>query len=196
MQSPTLSSGVWPDYGLAQDPSSHDLEPSNNPIGKLFAQPQEYCDCGARVFEYYTCRNCGASYLRAYTDNLEDPSYLWHESGETFASVTGAVHGILPLDVLLETASDGHRVRPAELDLETGRLNPTEDSGRTRLVYLPEHLPTATGDDEDEVEHTDPNTGNFAHAESVVKGDHSAGPQSKIIKPRATSHSKPSLPVN
>ena len=75
--------------------------------------------------------------------------------------MTGAVYGILPLDVLLEPASVGQRVRPAELDLETGRLNPTEDSGRSRLVFLPEHAPTATGDDEDEGEYTDPNTGEF-----------------------------------
>ncbi|MYK90683.1 MAG: DUF1998 domain-containing protein [Synechococcus sp. SB0669_bin_8] len=150
-------SGLW----ACPDPLSHDLDPSDNPVGKLYAQPREYCDCGARVFEYYTCRNCGSSYLRAYTDDLENPSYLWHESGETFASVTGAVYGILPLDVLLEPASVGQRVRPAELDLETGRLNPIEDSGRTRLVYLPEHAPTATGDDEDEDEHTGPNTGEF-----------------------------------
>ena len=61
--------GLW----ACPDASSHDLEPSNNPIGQLFAQPQEQCGCGARVFEYFTCRNCGSSYLRTYTDNLEDP---------------------------------------------------------------------------------------------------------------------------
>ncbi len=149
--------GLW----ACPDPSSHDLEPSNNPIGQLFAQPQEHCGCGARVFEYFTCRNCGSSYLRGYTDNLEDPTYLWHESGESFASVTGAVRGVHALDVLLEPASGGQLVRPAELDLQTGRLNPTEDGDRTRLVYLPEYSPIATGDDEDEEEHVDANTGEF-----------------------------------
>ena len=148
--------GLW----ACPDPSSHGLEPSKNPIGQLFAQPQEQCGCGARVFEYFTCRNCGSSYLRTYTDNLEDPSYLWQESGESFASVTGAVHGVHPLDVLLESASIGQPVRPAELDLQTGRLDPTEEGDRTRLVYLPAYLPVATGDDDDE-EHADANTGEF-----------------------------------
>ena len=149
--------GLW----ACPDPSSHDLEPSNNPIGQLFAQPREYCDCGARVFEYYTCRNCGSSYLRTYTDNLEDPSYLWHESGESFASVAGAVYGVRPLDVLLEPASVGQHVRPAELDLQTGRLNPSKDGERTRLVYLPVYSPSATGDDEDEDEDADAHMGEF-----------------------------------
>ena len=38
--------GLW----ACPDPSSHGLEPSKNPIGQLFAQPQEQCGCGARVF--------------------------------------------------------------------------------------------------------------------------------------------------
>ena len=149
--------GLW----ACPDPSSHDLEPSSSPIGQLFAQPQEQCGCGARVFEYFTCRNCGSSYLRTYTDNLEDPSYLWQESGESLASVAGAVHGIHPLDVLLEPPGVGQLVRPAELDLQTGRLNPPEVGDRTRLVYLPEYSPAATGDDEDDDEHVDANTGEF-----------------------------------
>ena len=48
-----------------------DLPPGVGPIGKLYAQPQATCDCGARVFEFYTCRHCGSAYARGYTDDLQ-----------------------------------------------------------------------------------------------------------------------------
>ena len=43
------------------------------PIGAMYGQPQNTCDCGARVFELFTCRQCGTAYARAYTDDVENP---------------------------------------------------------------------------------------------------------------------------
>jgi hypothetical protein len=55
---------------------------SDSPVGALYSQPRAACaSCGSRVFELYTCRNCGTAYARAYTDNVQEPSFLWHEPG-------------------------------------------------------------------------------------------------------------------
>lgn len=106
-----------------------------SPVGTLYSQPHAACSCGARVFELFTCRNCGSAYARAYTDNLEKPTFLWHEPGSQFLSVGGPVLELFPLDLLLEDPSMS-TVELADLDLVTGRLNPMVLGERTRRVYL------------------------------------------------------------
>src|SRR5262249_35385512 len=81
--------GLW--ACLDPDCDARDLGIEPGPVGALFAQPRDNCHCGARVFELFTCRNCGAAYARAYTDNIEQPSYLWGEPGTSFDSVGGHV---------------------------------------------------------------------------------------------------------
>src|SRR5438067_7203663 len=101
-------------YDSAKDP--------NKPAGQLFSQPTDTCDCGARVFELFTCRNCGSAYALAYTHDLRNPTYLWNEPGMGFLSTGGMVAELQPLDLCLEEPlQDG--IEPADLDLETGRLN-------------------------------------------------------------------------
>lgn len=109
------------------------LDPS--PIGALYSQPRDSCLCGSRVFEFYTCRNCGAAYARAYTDDVEFPSFLWAEPGSTFQSAAGSIQELQPLDLLLEAPSTDD-VELADLDLVTGRLNPDRLGSRVRSVYL------------------------------------------------------------
>lgn len=127
--------GLWAcvDADCSARPGAMD---GDSPIGRLYAQPRNTCDCGARVFEYYTCRHCGASYVRAYTNNVADPTYLWNEPGVAFQSTGSAVDELKPLDLLLEFpgVADGYEV--AELNLVTGALNPDGESGRCRTVYL------------------------------------------------------------
>lgn len=118
---------------------------NGGPVGTLYAQPKDICDCGARVFELYTCRNCGSAYARAYTENLQEPSFLWNEPGGRFESVAGQITELSPLDLLLEEPTLG--VEPAELDLVTGRLNPTALGERMRQVFL--KLDRLGGADED-----------------------------------------------
>ncbi len=108
--------------------------------GRLYEQPMMRCECGARIFELYTCRHCGTAYCRAYTDNLESPSFLWGLQGEGFSSASGQVGQMDPIDILLgqPTASSG--LRPADLDLVTGRLDPMKLGDRNRTVYLPDNV--------------------------------------------------------
>lgn len=107
----------------------------SGPVGRTWSQPRDSCPCGARVFELFTCRNCGAAYARAYTDNVESPDYLWSEPGRPFEAAEGYVNQLFALDLLLEspTTSD---VELADLDLMTGRLKPQRLGERVRQVFL------------------------------------------------------------
>lgn len=113
-----------------------DTDQGPGPTGRMYAQPRTSCGCGARVFELFTCRHCGTAYARAYTDNLDDPGFLWQEPGGTFQAADGQVEELFALDLLLEAPAIGS-VEPADLDLVTGRLNPTELGDRIRGVFIP-----------------------------------------------------------
>lgn len=132
------------------------------PIGKLFAQPQDTCSCGSRIFEFYTCRHCGSAYARAYTDNVLNPSFLWSEPGRRFESVIGVVSELEPLDLCLEQPMAEY-AEPAELDLVTGRVNPWNLGERSRTVYLTRERDPGSdsSDDEDDVKGPPRSPGEF-----------------------------------
>ena len=106
------------------------------PAGKLFAQPRDHCDCGARVLELFTCRHCGTAYARAYTSDVDDPDFLWGEPGGAFRTLAGHVEQLEPLDLLLEEPLIFDAAEPAEYDLLTGRLNPQTIGERNRVVHI------------------------------------------------------------
>lgn len=111
---------------------------SGNPVGRLYAQPRAVCECGARVFELFTCRHCGSAYCRAYTDDIEDPRFLWSEPGDVRLSF-GWENDLKPIDLLLERteeAFEAGRSDVIDLDLLTGRLNPETLGNRVRTVGL------------------------------------------------------------
>jgi len=105
--------------------------------GKIYGQPRETCECGARVFELYTCRNCGTAFFRAYTDNLSNPKYLWAEPGAQFRTAGDMFTEQQPLDVLLSEPRDHEEASTTYLDLVTGRLNPVNKGDRCRIVWIP-----------------------------------------------------------
>jgi hypothetical protein len=94
--------------------------------GKMYSQPRERCQCGARVHELYTCRFCGTAYACAYTDDVDSPSALWSEPGRRLRMEDGETSPLLPLDILLEQPNPANPTEPADYDLETGRLNPNQ----------------------------------------------------------------------
>ena len=105
------------------------------PAGKLYSQPRDECGCGARVLELYTCRNCGSAYARAYTDDVEEPDFLWGEAGGAFRTLSGTFDELEPLDLLLETPVVVD-TEPAEYNLVTGRLNASALGARNRQVFI------------------------------------------------------------
>ncbi len=126
--------GLW----VCMDPQCASLPPDRRggPAGMLFSQPRDTCDCGARVLELYTCRNCGTAYGRAYTNDVDDPNFLWSEPGGAFRTLSGQFDELAPIDLLLEKPVFVESVEPAEYDLVTGRLNPQQLGPRNRQVYL------------------------------------------------------------
>ena len=139
--------GLW----VCMDPECTSLPEAQRggPAGVLFSQPRDRCDCGARVLELYTCRNCGTAYGRAYTNNVEDPDFLWAEPGGAFRTLAADVDELEPLDLLLEEPVFVERVEPAEYDLVTGRLNPHQLGVRNRQVYLRAGLSDLPDDDDE-----------------------------------------------
>ena len=126
--------GLW----ICMDPDCSEIDDDyNNGIcGKMYSQPRERCECGARVLELYTCRNCGTAYARAYTDDIDVPATLWSEPGQRLRMARGETSPLLPLDLLLEDPSREDVAEPADYDLETGRLNPPTCGPRMRTIYV------------------------------------------------------------
>ncbi|MBL8688960.1 MAG: DEAD/DEAH box helicase, partial [Rhodospirillaceae bacterium] len=114
--------GLW----VCMDPACTEVAPDhrNNISGKMFGQPQQRCECGARVLEFYTCRHCGTAYARAYTDDVDNPSALWSEPGRRLRMEGGSTEPLLPIDLLLEAPTPDGGAEIADYDLETGRINP------------------------------------------------------------------------
>lgn len=144
--------GLW----ACSDPDCNAVDrsvyPAPSPVGKLFGQPRENCECGARVFEFYTCRHCGSAYLRAYTDDVTNPRSLWHEPGNSFQTATGAIQELSPIDLLVEEPDPRHAAEKADLDLVTGRLNPNKLGTRMRSIYLPGKRSGEVADTDDDEE--------------------------------------------
>ena len=118
--------------------------------GVMYSQPRDSCECGARVLELYTCRNCGTAYARAYTDDIDVPQALWPEPGESLRMAEGETGPLHPLDLLLETPALDHLAEPADYDLETGRLNPPSLGPRTRRVYVRSDRVSEPTDEDDD----------------------------------------------
>ena len=144
--------GLW----VCMDPACSNLDESKRDgiCGTLFSQPREACRCGARVLELYTCRNCGTAYARSYADDVDCPSSLWSEPGESLRMVEGETSPLGPLDLLLETPASDEAAEPADYDLETGRLNPPSLGPRMRRVHLRSDRLSDSTDEEDDA--TDP----------------------------------------
>ena len=140
--------GLWAcmDSGCSELSESE----SDGVCGKLYSQPRESCHCGARVLELYTCRNCGTAYARAFTDDVDCPSSLWSEPGESLRMAEGETGPLAPLDLLLETPASDDAAEPADYDLETGRLNPPTLGTRMRRVYLRSDRLADSTDEEDD----------------------------------------------
>ena len=118
--------------------------------GRLYSQPRDRCNCGALVFEFFTCRNCGAAYARAYTPDVEAPDVLWRDEGEGFRAGGEQAAPLRPLDILLEVPQDQGQVEPADLDLDAGIINPEVLGNRSRTVHLRGDRATPVGESSEE----------------------------------------------
>ena len=140
--------GLW----VCMDPdcSEIDEDEKDDICGRMYSQPRDTCECGARVLELYTCRNCGTAYARAYTNDVDAPMALWPEPGQSIRTADGQTVPLLPLDLLLETPALEDAAEPVDYDLETGRLNPASLGPRTRQVHVRSDRVSDSIDEDDE----------------------------------------------
>jgi len=137
--------------------------------------------------ELYTCRNCGTAYGRAYTDDVDDPNFLWSEPGGAFRTLSGQFKELSPIDLLLENqyslrlrnqpstiwsrAGSTHRIWEAEI-VKFTCVAAVQRAGMARMKFARQAR------------------GSFGRARSVVKAQHLDDQVCKITKPRVTSHFK------
>lgn len=103
-----------------------------NPVlGKIYESPRVQCDCGSRVYEILSHKQCGAVYVRGYI-SADESRFLWHEPG-------GRIVPEKPLREVKLYLGSPHpaivkRVTPAGLDVRTGRLVQPGSTG-ARVLY-------------------------------------------------------------
>ncbi len=145
--------GLW----VCMDPNCKELaeDKRDGICGKMYSQPRDFCDCNARVLEFYTCRNCGSAYARAYTDDLDTPRTLWSKPGRRMRLTDHDASPLLPIDLLLEKPTNDLVAEIADFDLETASLNPEKAGERMRSVYLRSDRVLATQKEDEENEQED-----------------------------------------
>ena len=122
--------GLWacadPDCSCVPN-SQREKWAATAPTGALYAQPRRTCDCGARVFELYTCRSCGSAFFKAYSFTPSQPEYLW---AEDVGEVDGVVGVVQPVFLGLEEPVGDHDARLDYLDPVSGRVGSKSESVR------------------------------------------------------------------
>lgn len=72
--------GIW----ACMNPNCNQVEPEHRsgdrPIGRIYTDPRPWCDCGSRVLEVFTCRQCGLLFLGGVPDSHTES--LWHWSDD------------------------------------------------------------------------------------------------------------------
>ena len=126
--------GLW----VCMDAACTEIPKSEHSVaGKLFSQPTDMCQCGARVLEFCTCRVCGNAYARGYCADPESPTTVWSEPGAELQMDGQFAEELQPLDLLLASPGDADLSDPKRYDLMTGQIDPAAISSRHRIVYLP-----------------------------------------------------------
>ena len=94
-------------------------------LGRLYPEPRVSCDCGARVFEILTHRDCGALFLKGYVPNEARPTFVWHEPTTGIGDESSGAELSLQAIQLFVTREISHRFpvwQPAWLHVTTGQL--------------------------------------------------------------------------
>lgn len=146
--------GLW--VCMDADCRVAELSETESVAGKLYSQPREQCDCGARILELYTCRVCGTAYARGYSDDAETPKVVWSNAGVPLRFADGDVVELTPIDLLLEAPDDDGLSVAARYDLLTGEINASTPGVRMRTVYLAANrIPAAKPDRDEDDDDTD-----------------------------------------
>ena len=99
------------------------------------------CDCGARVFEILTHRDCGALFLKGYAPRELRPTFLWHEPTTGIGDESsGAELSLQEMELLVTPEASNLPKQAAWLNTTSGQLAWTEPNEKEGwlLVYAPD----------------------------------------------------------
>jgi ATP-dependent helicase YprA (DUF1998 family) len=106
-------------------------------LGKLYSSPMLRCDCGARVYELHTHRDCGAAFIRGYVqDQFGD--FLWHQPSSGLWGTGGLVEAHFLVELARRAGSAHGRMEGSHVWLHkpTGQLVQVPPSPSERHHYL------------------------------------------------------------
>ncbi|KKJ06797.1 DEAD/DEAH box helicase [Burkholderia gladioli] len=136
-------------YACADPNCSTRLSSTNGPtiLGRFHTKPLLVCTCQskARVFDFYTHRDCGAAFITGWVD--EDVDFVWHEP-ETVVS-KNRNRKLFPIEMSVDAkAHSSSRYSDAWLHFETGRLvrTPPLNMHGFRYVRIPAKDVHVTGE--------------------------------------------------
>lgn len=108
-------------------------------LGRLYTQQRDHCDCGSRVFELLTHRECGTAFLRGYVVGPHG-DFVWDSPSGPLRE--GHQTALSEVDILVE--GQPHKDQTDEctaawLDVRSGRLVYSEPLDRRgfRAAFLP-----------------------------------------------------------
>jgi hypothetical protein len=88
-------------------------------IGALWLSPRLHCTCGARVYELYGHRNCGAIFLRVFSPS-EPADFYWHQASDLAPKSEGYNQETLLL--IGQPHPKAANLEPVYLHIRTGRV--------------------------------------------------------------------------
>lgn len=117
-------------------------------LGRFHTKPLLACTCasGARVFDFFTHRDCGAAFLVGWVDEKMD--FMWHEPDA--ASLHDGSRKLVPIECLVElTIHPTSQVRERWLHIATGRLldkRPTSNENDFLFIRVPDKSARVDGE--------------------------------------------------
>jgi len=126
-------------YGCINPHCSSKRDPSRSSLlGRLYPEPRVACECGARVFEILTHRDCGAVFLRGYVPKDQRPTFLWHESTTGIGDESsGSELALQEMELMVTLEASNFPKRSVWLNITSGQLAWTEPNQKEGwlLVY-------------------------------------------------------------
>ncbi|CAB3648068.1 DEAD/DEAH box helicase [Achromobacter pestifer] len=103
--------------------SSKDSSVPSGRLGKLYSEPMLRCECGARVYEVLTHRDCGAAFIRGFVQD-QFGMFLWHQPSSGLWGTGGLMeaHFLVEIDRRATGAHGRMEGSQVWLHTATGRL--------------------------------------------------------------------------
>lgn len=111
---------------LNRNCTSRKLSNTDTRLGAIWTEPRVQCECGHRVYELLTHRDCGVHFIRGFVQPRPDADFLFHEKESNVGSlVTGFQGRLREIHLLLRDEphpEEMGNVQPLWIDALSGRL--------------------------------------------------------------------------